>query len=444
MDNPFEITLYDKAFARKGVIGAPDSATFELELNALSTGTVAVRPNDPMRQFLDAKGARFRCVYRGEHLMSGYVDNSVGRLTPTGSVEYNLVDDWSVLSDTLAWVVPFATARSSGQLVPQDSEDDAQSWTDSAHDPFLAEGYEYFLWPDGSANWGGLSVTSTEMAIKTVIEVNAITRLGRPLTILPDLGRGGDPVAAEMLPDLRFDPLDDGLADLIEWSDLVVKLWHDGATAAIQMDVAEPTSWPAELTLESGIITDGHWNLNGPYATRVVVGGPGEGNARAFWGVNDTTLDLEATYNRIVEVFRDAAGFNLLWPDLVVDENRVPKYFLLQGDPGQVGRFVKYLDFSGTRALKEGRPTSGLSLTLSETDQFHFHGPDGIHLGDEVKVRLNGVRFQERIRGASLTFNSNGLTVAPRVGDRIESPSAVLAGAIARLSAAQRRLSTSK
>lgn len=443
MDNPFEITIFDKAFTRKGVIGAPVSAEFNLELNSLGTGTVAVRPNDPMREFLDTKGCRFRCVYRSEHLMSGYVENSIGRLTPEGNIEYTLVDDWSALTRTLAWVVPFESVRSSGELAPVDDLDDAQSWTDAAHDPYLAVGSGYFLWPDGSAQWGGQTVTSTEYAIKTLIRVNALDRLARPLTILPDLGRGGDPVAADMLPDLRFDPLDEGLATLLEWSGLVLTLRHDGTTATINVEVAEPETWPAELTLESGVIADGEWDLTGPGATRVVVGGPGEGNARAFWGVNDAT-GLESLYGQIIEVFRDAAGYTLDWSDLIAEENQVAKYFMLEASSGDAARFERYLDTEGRKALKDGRPTSGLSLSLSETDQFHFHGSDGIHLGDQVTVRLNGVPFTERIRGAVLRFDTTEFAVTPRVGDRVENPSTALARAIGKLAAAQRRLSASK
>lgn len=448
MDNPFTLTLFSKAFEKQGVVAAPVRCEFDLEWNDLGVATIEVNPDDPMREYLELDGARIRADYRGEHLFSGKTPKAGGDVTRRGTILYEFADEWRLMRNTLAWVVPSPLVRSDGLLAAQDLSDSAQSYQVDLVDPGTAgNGSPFMPWPDGSANFPTEIIESAESAIKYVIRVNMVSRLGLAVSIEPNLDRGGDALAAGELPDaIRFDRISDALAPLIDWCGLTVKLWHDGTTAAVKVDVAEPVNWPAELTVESGIIASGRWERNSPTATRIVLGGPGKDISRVFTGVNDSN-GYEAQYGEVIEVYRDATGFNIVWPDALADELRVEKYFLLEPtvDAGDKARFNAYMLAAGKRALREGLPTVGLSLELSETDGFHFHGSDGIHLGDLVKVRIEGVPLSDRLRGANLVFDiDGGLTVRPRVGGRVDTPSMSSVRAIAKIAAAQRRTATSR
>jgi hypothetical protein len=303
----------------------------------------------------------------------------------------------------------------------------------------------YYVWPDGSTFWGGPSIDTAETAIKHLVGIN-FNRLGRPVTIGADLGRGGNARAAAMLPQVRFGSLDTNLESLLEWSGLHLTLRQDPTLPTINLEVGVPAVWPQTLTVESGIILDGTWSTADPEATRTIVGGPDELGARAFWGINDAT-GLEAEYGDIIEVFRDATGATRNWPDTIPDFKELAKYYLLRPEVSAADKaiFSTYLDAAGAKALAEGSPTSGLSLELSETEVFHFGGTDGIQLGDTITATSRGLSFTDQITEATLSWDAtDGLVVTPRVGTKTDDPDRQLAEAIASLARAQIRLSTSK
>ncbi|TFD54211.1 hypothetical protein E3T43_12805 [Cryobacterium sp. Hh7] len=303
----------------------------------------------------------------------------------------------------------------------------------------------YYVWPDGSTQWGGPAITTAETAIKHLIGVN-FTRLGRPVTIGADQGRGGNAVAAGMLPQVRFGSLDMNLQALIEWSGLRVTLRQDPTLPTIHVEVSVPTVWPQKLTVESGIVIDGTWSTDDPEATRIIVGGPGQETERAFWGVNDTT-GLEAEYGDIIEVFRDATGATLTWPEVIPDAQQIADRYLLRPEVSAADKtiFTNYLNAAGAKSLGEGGLMSGVSLELSETEVFHFGGADGIQLGDTITVTSQGLTFTDRITEATLSWDAtDGLVVTPRVGQKTDDPDRQMAEAVAALARAQIRLSTSK
>jgi hypothetical protein len=437
MDNPFTITVHAKDFTRLGVVRAPLDCSFSPRFNALGVGTVTVAADDPIREWLDQDGARIRVEYRGEHLMSGPIDADDGGLTSRDETTYALVDDWVLLQEVLGWVKTTSGTYSSGGLTPTSLTDDAQSGHDVAHDPGTASGSGYYTFPG--------SVTSAEGLIKNIINVNANLRLGVPVTVPASSSRGGNAVAAGMVPTVRFDRLEDAIGELLAWSGLGLKVWHDGTSSTATVDVYVPEVWPQILTPESGIIASGTASRRRrPLATRAVVGGPGEDNARAFYGVNDAT-GLEAKYGRKVEVFRSSTNSGLKW-GATPDVNQVEKYYTLRTEVADADKaeFNSYLAAAGRKGLTEGLPTSSLKLELSETPMFHFGGPDGIHLGDMVTARSRGIDFTDKVTGADLTLDANGLTVTPLVGNRADDPDLAFAAALKALAAAQRRMNTGR
>ena len=437
MASPFEIQLYNKAFKRLGVLGAPVRLGFTPFFNTVGLGEIEVAVDDPNLAHMMPEGARVRVLYKGDLLMSGPVRSPTGNLAATGTVTFEFEDDYRLMRNTLALVMPTSSVRSGGLLAPLSLTDHAQAWTDAAVGAGLAAGSGYYRFPS--------TVSTAEAAIKDLITKNMVTRLGRPVIVAADQGRGGDARTAGMLPDVRMLPLDEAVASLLEWSGLGLKFEHDGVSAGITAEVWQPNTWPMELTVAGGTVTDGTWARQDPEATRIVVGGPGEDVSRAFWDVRDST-GLEAKHNDIIEVFRDATGASLTWPDALSDAYRVAKYYLLRSEVSTALKteFTAYLNAAGRKGLADGAPKSGLSLTLSETEQFSF-GPGGYERGDLITVVSNGATFSERITSADLAETATaGVTVTPQVGERTDDPDRVLAEAIARLGAAQRRLSTNR
>ncbi|HEY8588656.1 MAG TPA: hypothetical protein VIL55_03780, partial [Naasia sp.] len=389
---------------------------FTPRFNRLETGDFTIDADDPLRVFLDAPGARVRCLYGDEQQVSGPVQFVEGSLTPDGEVTYSVEGDWRLLQNTLVWVLP------DGNLTPVSLSDEAQGIGGRAH----------YIFP--------LGVDSAEHVIKHLITVNAVTRLGRPVTVLPNLNRGGNARAAGMLPEARFSTLEEAVADVLAWSGLGLRIWHDGVTPGLLVDVYEPTVWGVPLSVESGVIEpDGKFSTAAPDATRLILGGPGEESARIFWSVADTALEDE--WSDVVEVFRDATGAQLEWPDGLAQEEQIPRTFLHRPDVPQAAKndLIGYLNAAGRKGLEEGAPTAGLSLQLAETETFHYGGPTGVHLGDVLPVTVSGVPFQDHITEVTIAWGPEGCTVTPQLGQRTDDPDEQLAEDLARVQANQRR-----
>lgn len=448
--NPFTCDVYTKGLDWLGRITDPVSIAGSVRFNALGNFEFRIRASDPMAEDILAKGTRIAMAYRGQSLMSGMVRTKSGSLLPNGDLVFQLQDDWRVLVNTIAWV------RANGAIAPTDllaTTDNAlgQSWlpgggSDAGPDGTTQGQTGYYLWPDGSAAVGGDLVSTSEAAIRRLIQANLIARLGRPVTVNPDLGRGGDARAAGMLPAVRMSKVSEALQPLLDWSGLRLRMIQSAGGTSIVAEITEPTTWGAPLTVASGIIPEGSWSMAAPTATRAVIGGPGEDVNRVFAEERDAT-GLEAAYGDIIEVFRDATGANLNWPASLTEAYRVAKYFQLRPEVPALDKAVLagYLKGAGTRGLSEGVPTTGVQATLSETDTFHFGGSDGIQLGDIVTVKdAAGSVFTDRITEAKFSLTAAGFTVEPILGDKTDDATQSLADAVAKLAAAQRKLSASR
>lgn len=424
-----EIRIFNKEFGFEDFISDLSYYSFSPILNGQGHGELAIPSSNSLNVLLRAPGTRLSCRFRDEHLMSGPIRNRQGKYLAGGNSVYAVQDDYRVLANTLAWVQPELGIEPTGLDAP------GQAWQTGANTPgTVANQYGYYLWPAG--------VDTAEAAIKHLIELNCVTRLGRPITVLPNEDRGGNARAAGVLPEIRFQPLSEAVQELLDWSGLVLDVWQDWDTPTIFVDVHEADTWPQTLTVDSGIITDGDWSQDPPDATRIVVGGPGEDAARAFWTVQDG-MGIEDEWGDVIEVFRDATGANLSWPDSLADNVKVAKYFRLRGEvaAGDKAEFVRYLDAAGQKALADGAAVTSASVTLVESESFHFMGADGIHLGDSVNTESNGVAISDRITEASVTLTADqGERAAPILGKRTDDPDAALWEAVVGVDGALRNI----
>lgn len=444
MESPFEITIYNKDFEFEGSIVDVGFAYFVPAWRSLGYGNFMIDANNPHTEAIQAPGARVVVKYRGVHLLSGPVRSRRGDLLPNGTVTYQVSDDRRLNRNTLAWVKPTAPLEASSLA------DLGQTWRPQggAGTVGTTSGqFGYYLWPNGSPATNGESIESAESAIKHIIKVNLVDRLGLPVHIEPDLMRGGDIAAAGALPPVRFETVEEIVEKIQNWSGLGLRFWQVDGEKQIRVDVYEPGVWQQPLTPESGIIRFGTYSVNAPNITRGIVGGPGEGLARAFAGTEGAgyLTPREELYGDIIEIFRGATGAELLWPEALAENYKVPKYYEHQVDPEKGAVFRQFMADAEQTALLEGAATSGLELTLAESETFHFGGADGIQVGDHIIVKANDEYFSDQLMHAEISFTrDDGLKVTPVVGEKTDDPDEMFAKAIANMARALRNITTAQ
>lgn len=441
---PGRIDVYANDFTWVGTIGNPISITGSAVFNGLSVFQVELSADDPIISDLVEPGARVTMIYRDADLFSGVVTAIQGSILRNGSITVTLESDWRILTNTLAFIRPANQVEATAISVKNTTNPaaEAQAWLPGGASTQGTSGTTigqtgYYYWDP--------SVVYAETAIKTLITENAVTRLGRPITVAPDLLRGGDIKTPGLLPLLRLETLEAASKMILALDGLGLTIQQVPRSTTITADVFVPGVWDMPLTADSGVIAEGSWSFKAPTMTRAFLGGPGDIADRYFKSFTDTT-GLEAEYNDIVEVFQDASsGADIIWPEgLTVEELKVAKYYLLRTDvsPADKARFSASIAAVASQSLAEGLPKYGINATLSETDTFHFGGSDGIQLGDTVTIKsITGELFTEQITQADFEFGNGTFNVTPILGHVENDPNQQLAQTIAQLARAQRRIS---
>lgn len=441
---PGRIDVYRNDFTWVGTIGNPISISGSVVFNGLSVFEIELSANDPIVSDLIEPGARVTMIYRDADLFSGVVTAIQGSILYNGSITVTLESDWRILTNTLAFIRPAnqieATAISVKNATNPAAE--AQAWLPGGASTQGTSGTT--IGQTGYYYWNP-SVVYAETAIKTLITENAVTRLGRPITVATDLNRGGDIKTPGLLPSLRLETLETACRMILDLDGLGLTVQQAPRSSTITVDVFTPDVWDMPLTAESGVIAEGSWSFKAPTMTRAFLGGPGDLADRYFKSFTDTT-GLEAQYRDIIEVFQDASsGADIIWPEgLTVEELKVAKYYLLRSDVSAANKaaFSASVAAVASQSLAEGLPKYGINATLSETDTFHFGGSDGIQLGDTVTVKsITGELFTEQITQCDFEFGNGTFKVTPILGKVENDPNTQLAQTIAQLARAQRRIS---
>ncbi|SEE82291.1 virus ReqiPepy6 Gp37-like protein [Arthrobacter alpinus] len=349
-ETPYSIVVY-QGWTFKGWVGNPIDLKPTPRHNMKPTATFAIDSDHLRAADLMAPGARVMIYRHGEFQMSGPVRLATGDFNMASVLTFNVEGDFRILHNWLAWPKP--TAPLTGQNVE----------------------YRTITGP-------------AETVVKTVM-AEAATRLGYPLTIAPDLGRGAVGTYT-----FRFHPTYDRLFPAVDQAGIGVTVRQDGD--GLLLDCYTPRDYPHILSPASGTVIGGTYSLAAPTATRVVVGGQGEGVARTFKGFSDGARESE--WVDIIEVFQDARDSSV--GDVYAER--------------------------AAEALGDGAPMSGLSLELSETPHFRYGG-DGLRIGDRVTARINGQLFTDTLREVQLSWNKDGDLATPIIGERTDDPDVKLA-----------------
>lgn len=441
---PGRIDVYRNDFTWIGTIGNPISISGSVVFNGLSVFEIELEAGEAIVSDLIEPGARVTMIYRDADLFSGVVTGIQGSILRNGSITVRLESDWRILTNTLAYIRPANQVEATTISVKNASSTtaEAQAWLPGGASTQGTSGT--VIGQVGYYQWAS-SVVYAETAIKTLITENAVTRLGRPVTVAADLNRGGDIKTPGLLPVLRLETLESACQEILSLDGLGLRLQQVPRSTTITADVFIPNVWDMPLTADSGVIAAGEWTFKAPTMTRAFLGGPGDLAARYFKNILDTT-GIEAEYADIIEVFRDASSAaDVIWPEgITVEEDKVEKYYLLRSDvpAGNKTTFTNSINAVGYEGLAEGLPRYGLSAELSETDFFHFGGSDGIQLGDEVTIQtFSGNLFTEKITEAKFEFGNGVFKVTPILGKIEDDPNTQLARTIADLAHGQRRIS---
>lgn len=352
---PFEVTVFDKGYVRKGPLGAPLSLSGEVVHNGVGELEFTVPSDHPRLGDLTASGARVVVNYRPEgrapqFLISGAVEDKGGggsRHQPWR--RFSIVDDWSVLTDELqCWPNPTGTHLQQG--------------ADGAY--FTRTG-------------------PAETVLKQILAPN-VTRQGTVLTIPATAGLGSTITAS-----VRFHTPAERLFPAIEQAGLGVRVRQSGSTRVL--DVYVPTTYSRALTQESGIVVSGEYSVSRPTITRVTVLAGGEGTARVVREKIDTAR--EAEWGVRLAATRDAR-------DIPADDSALESKLTARMN----------------ETLAEGASKASLKCELTETDAFRYGVTFG--LGDRLPIRLAGApTITDYVRSVAFSWDKDGVKVTPRVGD---------------------------
>lgn len=352
------ITVYNKAYQRRGPIRGLLKADVSFRWNQAGTATFAVRSTDRRIPDLRTPGCRAVIEYWADRddtdptlAMSGLVsvENGAPRTGQQTAITFTLEDDWvEVFQGLIGWVRPDKSIDKQG--------DDEEAF-------YEAEG-------------------PAETVAKTIIGLNK-TRAGLNLTVPASAGRGDD-ISVQ----IRFHPLVDRLFPAVDEAGIGLQVLQQGAGRVLLTHVQ--TAYPEVLTDATGEVIDGEYTLSAPTVTRIVAGAAGKKDQRIFRTYVDSARETQWGMRR--EEFLDVDGI---------------EYSSRTFEVAVLARMME--------RLRETGPTSGCSAKLQQSRRLVIG--DRIGLGTQVQVQLgNGPVVTDLVREIRVSTGGAGIEVLPLVG----------------------------
>lgn len=385
MSKPFRVMVYDRALKPlyslplHGAPGRPGVEAIRVapRLDAIGTASIDLPLDHPRARDLHEHGRRVRIWDQwGGHLLSGPVTTVAGKRDGStwgaSALSLSIEDDNRLLWRTLGWVAPLAGI------------DQQQSGNSDAV-------YR-------------LTSVPAETAVKRTFRDNAVTRLGIPVTVLPDLGRG-----ATMTYTTRNHTLADRLYPTVTEKGLAVEIrQEDDGSPTVQrvvLDVRPFTTHPQIIDDRSPQVTEWEYTVTGPEAMWGVAGGQGEGDARVFKrSANQSELN----------------GWGALYGGEFFNDQRQ------ESNPASVQAALD-------EELLAKSAKASLSLTLQGTDQWSYGR--AWRVGDVLTTRIvpGANTITTQIASADLSWTpGDGLKESTQVGSTGKTTQAQIIKALAR------------
>lgn len=350
--SPFLIQIYTNTYPyqKVGEVGSYTANEFIIRHNAVGSWKIQLSPSDQAVLELARSDRRITVDYRGVRVMSGEVFG-VRRAKDERKITNEVYgfDDLRWLERRIGYPNPAASFPADGTSFTQGVLQDAI--TDNA-----------------------------ESIIKYWVTRNAVTR--NPiagLVVAPDLGRG--PVKAE---GVRWETLLEAGVRVATGGGLGLSLIQVGDH--LEFDVYAPQTRAVRLSENLDNLRSWEYVLEGPTATRLVLGGPGDGIARKYMQVK---LPASETGWKATEKFED-----------VTDGDTDAK-----------------LAARGAELLDQYGPAAGFSVTPVDTESMQY--ARDYNRGDKVMVEVAQDTFLPDVVAQVVLAHSAGgaAKVTPTVGN---------------------------
>lgn len=375
-----QIKVYNKDRVFQRQIGNPTSLVITPRVHPLvGTAVMSVPLSHPGVPALRADGARvvFTNTNDGDQPLSGPV-HTAEIDSETESLTVTVWDDSWILGGVLGWQVPGAAITAQGSA-------EYKTYTGRA-----------------------------ETVVKNVVRENGVNRLGIPgLVVAPDQGRGN---VIDGGASYRMHPIPDRIYPGLEMAGVGLRVKQVGAD--LVFDVYVPRTYPQVLSVDGRTVQSAKHTKTRPTASRVVIGGPGEGKERRYRQLVDTAREKQ--YGFTGEAYRDARDAK--------DDSEVENVAVTNAT----------MDARGRETLTDAAATNGLSITLAESSIFGY-GTQGVLVGDKVTVDVFGTRITDTVNEARLELIAPGYVRAtPTIGEQLD-PAVRQAQMLAALKEAQRK-----
>lgn len=225
-----------------------------------------------------------------------------------------------------------------------------------------------------------------ETVVKSIIGQN-LTRLGVPYTIRADQKRG-----KQVKVEARFVPVWDAIEAACAEAGIGIDMQRHPTSGQLIIDCYRPSDdvFPVPMPIAAGVVEELALIESAPEATRLVVGGYGEGDQRALLEVINSPA--EAEWGEPVETFVDM-------PAPTASTTGDDMYLF------------------GLQQLLAKAARKSLPISLGENETFRFGVPGGINLGTTITVRALGVSVTDIITEVSVTDSvTDGINASMRLG----------------------------
>jgi hypothetical protein len=355
----FVVEVRDSSLARLGQIRPEDLSQQVMDpFNNVGTWTITLPASHPLAPALGTPGAGIVItrIDTHEELFSGPMTTrtvSASSQAPGGAVTFEGVSDTVILADRLAYPDP---------ANPADSQTQAFDVR------------------------GGVAETRMHAYVNANIGPGApVARRDTRLIMGTDGGRGSTPADTQA----RFDKLGTLLATIAAGENLGFRVIQRGSD--LVFETYEVTDRTADIRLDvyNNTLASHKVAIAPPGATRVIAGGDGTGDNRAFVEVTsaDSTA-AEGAWGRVIEEFLDQRG---------------------TVDPAQLTQ-------AGTDELaKVGQAEIAIQAVPTDATPMPFGTAWG--LGDLVTVVVDGVELTSIVTGYVLKADKDGTRIGALIGD---------------------------
>lgn len=354
------VEVRDSSLARVGQLLPADLVGLSLALrfNKVGAWKIQLRSDHPLVDALRAPGAGLIVTLPSGVALSGPTISATNNKSgddPVGAWEIIGGDDSIVLGERLAYPVP-----STADLSLQTSAYDVRT---------------------------GVAETVVKAYVNANIGPSAPTaRKISSLAIDSDLGRGSTVTGRA-----RFDTLGSLCESLLATSGLGFDVVQSGSNLVFKVFTPTDHSADIRMDVDNLRLSSSQYSYTKPEATRIIVGGSGEGAARVLLERTSTaSTTAETAWARRIEVFKDAAN-STATADLQQAADEV--------------------------LTDKGKTIEALSVKPSD-DQTMAYGRDW-GLGDKVTVVVGTTQIAQVVTEVAIVVTEEGVKVGATLGDPV-------------------------